>query len=183
MTFLPDGYKVPSKSNYMKLKDGPNNIRILSSAIVGFEYWNTDNKPVRLRENPSVIPVDIRLDEKTGKPTAIKHFWAFIVYNIDEGHIQVMEITQAGIQEDIKALADNPKWGDPKGYELTITRTGSGLETRYQTMPCPHSPLTDEIAKKYAAMTINLEALFDGGNPITEGAVMVQETQSEQVPF
>ena len=44
--FLPENYKSP-EGNYMKLQDGENTFRVLSSAIVGWEYWNRDNKPVR----------------------------------------------------------------------------------------------------------------------------------------
>ena len=41
--FLPSGYK--EVSNYMKFVDGENRFRILSPAIVGWEYWNEDVDP------------------------------------------------------------------------------------------------------------------------------------------
>jgi hypothetical protein len=76
--FVPDGYKVPKGSgNYMKLQDGANKFRILTAPIIGWEYWNAENKPVRSRERWSSIPADARLDEGAFKP---KHFWAFVVY-------------------------------------------------------------------------------------------------------
>lgn len=46
--FLPTDYKVPeAPSNYARFQDGINRFRILGSAITGFEYFTTDNKPVR----------------------------------------------------------------------------------------------------------------------------------------
>ena len=44
-TFLPDGYEVPKSSGggYMKFKQGANKFRILSSPVLGWEYW-TESK-------------------------------------------------------------------------------------------------------------------------------------------
>ena len=162
--FLPEGYKVPDNKSYMKLKDGENVLRVLSSAIVGYEYWTEDNKPVRSKEVFKGIPEDIRLD-KDGNPTKVKHFWAFIVWNYDSGAIQILEITQATIQGAIKALVDNKKWGSPKEYDLAITRTGEGFDTEYNVVPNPKEDLSPEIKEFYEAKNINLEALYENGNP------------------
>ena len=162
--FLPSGYTALSTSNYFKFKDGANTFRVLSSAIVGFEYWNTANKPVRSAEAFKTTPPDIRLD-KDGNPTKIKHFWCFTVWSYDDNRVQIMEITQASIREAIKALVDNAKWGDPHNYDLTITRSGEGLDTSYQVMPNPHSELDPKIKEEYESRVIRLEALFDGEDP------------------
>ena len=39
MSFLPDGYKEPVKSNYMSFQDGTNAFRVLADAKIGWEYW------------------------------------------------------------------------------------------------------------------------------------------------
>ena len=148
--------------NYTKLKEGQTDIRILSSAIIGFEYWNTENKPVRSKEPFAETP-DIKIG-KDGK-SKVKHFWAFIVWNYTENSLQVMEITQVTIMNAVKALVDNEKWGDPKGYDITITRTGEGLETEYQTMPNPHSEIEEEVKALYEETTIDLEKLYTGEDP------------------
>lgn len=163
-TFLPNEYKLPSSSNYLKLKDGENTFRVLSSAIIGYEYWNTENKPVRLRNAPKTIPDDIGLD-KNGETKKIKHFWAFVVWSYDNNAIQILEITQSTIQGAIKALVDNKKWGTPKDYDITITRSGDGFDTEYQIMPNPHSKLDENIQKAYEEKSINLDKLYEGKNP------------------
>jgi hypothetical protein len=62
--FLPPDYSVPKKGGgYMKFQDGPNKVRFLSAPILGYEYWNNDNKPVRAREAWESIPADARLDD------------------------------------------------------------------------------------------------------------------------
>ena len=164
MSFLPTTYtKIPTSSNYLKFQDGDNNFRVLSSAVVGYQYWNIERKPVRARENWNFIPADMQFDENGG--FKINHFWAFTVWNYDEQKIQILEVTQKQIMKALKALVDNAKWGDPKGYDITITRSGKGFDTEYIVQPSPHSPLDEKVAKLYAETNINLEALFDGNDP------------------
>jgi hypothetical protein len=157
-TFLPANYKTP-EGNYMKLLEGENTFRVLSSAIVGYEYWNKDNKPVRLRKQPVTTPEDIRIDND--KPSSIKHFWAFLVYSHRAEKAQILEITQGSIQDAIKSLVQSKNWGDPKTYDITINRNGSGLDTEYSVMPNPKS----EFPADLVTPSVNLEALFTGEDP------------------
>lgn len=166
MSFLPDGYKkVPSNSDYMKLVDGLNTFRVLGAAVVGYIYWNVEDKPVRSKTPFSGIPADIRTD-KDGMPEKIKHFWSFPVWNYDEERVQILEIPQKQVQTQMKALVDNPRWGDPKMYDITVTRSGSGFDTEYVVQPNPPiAPVDPKIAEAYAKKPVNLEALFTGADP------------------
>jgi len=161
--FPTEDYTIPQHSNYMKFVEGENTFRVLSSAIVGYEYWNKDNKPMRSRECPETKPMDIKT-EKDGS-WKINHFWAFVVWNYEAKKIQILELTQKGIMKAVKAYIDNTKWGNPKEYDFTVTRTGSGLDTEYQTMANPHSELESDIRGQYIKTSINLEKLYDGEDP------------------
>lgn len=164
MSFLPTSYNVPeSASGYMKLKQGANRFRILSPAITGFEYWNKDNKPVRSKTNWDLIPQDIKVGND-GMPTAIKHFWAFVVWNYNENLIQILEITQATIQRGLKIKIDNRE-GKATENDFIITRTGEGMDTEYDIDVAEASPLKHEIEIAYKAKKMDLEALFTGGDP------------------
>lgn len=55
--------------------------------------------------------------------------------------------------------------GDPKGYDITISREGSGLDTEYTVMANPHTAVDLEAVASFEASSINLEALFDGADP------------------
>ena len=164
--FLPKDYKRPDTSDFMKFKDGENVFRVLTPAITGFEYWNKDSKPVRSREPFDGIPEDIKRNAD-GTPDPIKHFWAFGVWNYQANRVQVLEITQASIQDAVKALWDNPKWGSPVKYDISVTREGSGFDTTYTVMPNPHSELEPYIAEAFRAKKPNLEALYDGEYPFS----------------
>lgn len=162
--FLPSDYQVPAGGgNYMKLIEGQNKFRILSSAITGYEYWTQDKKPVRSKQFPTSTP-NIKTD-MAGKPERPKHFWAFVVWNYSANAVQILQITQSTIQSGIKALVDNPEWGDPKKYNITISRSGEGLNSEYTVMPNPHSELPDEAKKLFEDTTIDLNALYAGADP------------------
>jgi len=156
--FLPPDYEPPkSHSNYMKFQDGDNKFRILSKPILGWLDWK-DKTPYRfqLSEKPtnSMSP-----DQK------IKHFWAFVVWNYDEEDVQVLEITQATIQNAIRALSQNSDWGDPFDYDIKVSKKGSKLDTEYVVTPVPHKPVAKFITDAYNNKPCDLESLFDGEDP------------------
>lgn len=168
MSFLPPGYTAPKASgNYFKLEKGENRFRIMSSAIVGHEYWNTDNKPIRSREPFKTVPADARIEEGKFKP---KHFWAFVVFNYAENKLQVMEITQTTIMSAIEALVANPKWGPPQKYDLVVNATGDGLDREYAVVPEPHTE-----APSADASGVRLEELYTGGDPFNPSEVVADE--------
>ncbi len=178
--FTPEGYEVPaSVGNYFKLKEGANTIRILTSPILGYEYWNVDNKPVRSQKKFEEIPVGIKKD-KDGKPTKISHFWAMVVYNYADEAIQIMEITQKTLQKAILALAENPKWGHPKGFDITITKTGEKLDTEYSVVPEPHTPIDPKIAEKFANKKVDLTRLYEGKDPFSSDEKAPYPTQEDE---
>lgn len=162
-SFLPDNYEVPQKGgNYMKMKDGENRFRILTSPILGYEWWEQDGETRK--------PVRVRMDAKittTPESEKAKHFWAMPVYNYQEEAIQILEITQATIQKAIKALAKDADWGSPVNYDLVVTRSGKELNTEYQVQPKPAKELDKTIAEKFAQTNIRLEALYDGDDPFS----------------
>lgn len=160
MTRLPNNYELPKSEGgkYTKLQNGTTKIRILTSPIIGWEYFSNDNKPNRSRIPYSWIPVD----SKDGKKA--KEFWAFVVYNYDEERIQVMEITQKSLKEQLLALARDEDFWDPKEYDLKITRSGEKLDTTYNIIALGKAEFTNQKAIE-EAQAVNLEALYDGNDP------------------
>ena len=171
--FLPEDYKIPTSSKYMKFNEGENTFRVMSSAIVGWEYFNTDNKPVRQREAFDGTPEDI----KNGG--AVKPFWAFVVWNCEEKKIQILEITQKGIMGAIQGFVKNAKWGAPQKYDIVVTRKGSGLDTEYSVMPVPHSEVPEEATKSFEKTPVNLEALYTGDDPFKSDDDKIEYPEEE----
>jgi hypothetical protein len=62
-------------------------------------------------------------------------------------------------------LIHNEDWGDPRDYNITITRKGEKLDTEYTVVPSPKTEVPAELKRMYGEKNIDLEALYDGGNP------------------
>ena len=177
--FLPTDYKAPA-GKYMKFKEGENRFRVMSSAITGFEYWNTDNSPVRSKtpftETPGI--------KKDGGKSKISHFWAFVVWNYQEDAINVLELTQRGIQGFIKGLVDDKDWGDPKNYDIIVNREGSGLDTEYVVRSSPHKEISEEMKTANRETKINLSKLYTGEDPFMADEKKVEDDNPlKDIPF
>ena len=145
-----------SKSNFTRLTEGTHKLRVLSSAIVGYEGWGEkDGKKAPVRYEVEEVP-PFGPDGKEPK-----YFWAFSVWNYEQERIQIMEITQKTIRTAIQAYVDNEAWGDPKTYDLVITRTGKEMQdTEYTVVANPHSDppvVKDELP--------DLKVWMEGGDP------------------
>ncbi len=47
-----------------------------------------------------------------------------MVYDYKAKKVKIMELTQKTVMAPFKPLVENPKWGDPKSYDITMTRPG-----------------------------------------------------------
>jgi len=162
---------MPTQSRYVKLKQGANKIRILDSAVIGYEWWEDvdgGRRPVRVSTFKEAV-------SQGQEP--IKHFWAFPVWNYDENAVQIMEVTQKTIMSALKALVENEDWGDPKNYDITISRSGEGMETEYNVTPSPQKPLPVEAKQEMEDLQPDLTALFRGEDPFKQETAPLEATQ------
>ena len=167
MTFLDENYKQPETvSKYLKFKkDWDTEFRILSDAITGYVYFNTDNKPERSKEYPTDWEANSKINEKNWKKDTPKHFWAFSVWNYETKQVCILEITQKSIQNDIMAYYKNAKRGDPKDYDITVTRKGEWLDTKYTVISNPKTEVDKDVLWAYFDAQINLAALYEWADP------------------
>lgn len=161
--FLEKSYQMPETSNYfMKgLPEGEHPFRVMSSAIAGFEYFSTENKPFRSKKPFEETP-NIKYGEYP------KHFLAFVVWNYNAKKLQIMSITQKTIMQPLIKYANNEKWGNPADYDLILTKEGSGkMDTKYSLMSSPKEPISEEIQSAYEKAGIDMNKLFTGENPFS----------------
>ena len=170
-----------SGGNYMKLQPGANQFRIVGSGddggfIQGMLGWSTNDEGKRQPHRWRVGEDAPRTFEE--RP---KEFFAMLVWNYKESRIQILELTQKRLKEDLLALAsDKEDWGDPRKYDITITKSGEGLETTYAMTPKPHKKRADEINEAVKNLKANLTALYDGGDPFEDAPAPVQEEAGEE---
>jgi hypothetical protein len=139
----------------------------MTSPVVGNRYFvelaDGSKKPVRKRPGEKINVGEIT--------EPIKHFWAMVVYNYDAQDFQILEISQKTIQNQIMALINNAKWGNPKQYDLVIKRSGEKLDTDYQVIPQPKQDLEPAIKEGFEGVEIDLTQLYStaqnpyGGDP------------------
>jgi len=175
-----------SGGNYAKLLQGENKFRIVGDIedtppgfIVGMVGWITNEegqrRPVRYTTGESV-PQTFK-----DKP---KEFFAMLVWNYAEERIQVLELTQAGLKDELIKLDADVDWGDLRKFDISIIRSGEGLETSYVMTPKPHKKRTDEINAAVKAMKVNLNALFTGDDPFAEEAPSAEPSGGDEpAPF
>ena len=176
--FLPVGYQTPDvPSNYMESEKGLNTFRILSSAIVGYEWWvengESGRKPVRVR---TLEEVPSEIQNAASDRHRAKHFWAFTAYNYKTKTIQVLVLKQKTIMGAIEAFGENPKWGNPKNYDLIVEKSRTGSRERdveYSVIPEPPSRLDEGIVELAKYVPVNLDALYDGADPLAQAQAQV----------
>lgn len=144
--FVPKDYEAPKNTGlYMKLEDGSNKFLPLGPTVMGYEYWTTENKAVRQTEAFKKTPEDIKLDDK-GKPTKIKHFWAFPVWNYAGKQVQLLQISQKSVMDSMLSYIKSEDWGNPiLNYSFTVDKKGKGFETTYTVMANPKKDIPAEI--------------------------------------
>lgn len=160
--FLPTGYEAPkSISFYTKFEDGEKvRLRILPSGledrncITGFEYFEDmdDGKKKPMRSSKSMKHIEE------------KHFWAFKVYNYNLGVVQLCSLKQKTLMKQMKEIFENEDYGDPLGYDISISRTGKGMDTEYSLVPSPPKP----FVVQYEDKNINWNNWIEGEDPLSE---------------
>lgn len=198
--FMPEGYQEPrskSAGSYFKVNDPSKGeetkrVRIMGSfnnpatAIMGWEVWTEiqDEESGELRRIPiRKTHSDANYDELTEFEEP-QHFWAIQVYNLEVNEPQIWGITQRTIQRAIRGFAENKAWGDPTGYVIAVTRTGHGLNTKYNLMPEPPiEPPPDDIIKAMAEAKIDCREMFarDGKGENPFGAL--SDDSDDGMPF
>lgn len=170
-----------ASGNYMKLQQGANQFRIVGSFddgtnIQGMLGWSTNDEGKRQPHRWRVGEDAPRTFEE--RP---KEFFAILVWNYKESRIQILELTQKGLKHELMALAsDAEDWGDPRKYDISITKSGEGLETTYAMTPKPPKKRADEINEAVKNLKANLAALYDGGDPFEDAPAPVQEPVQEE---
>lgn len=182
--FLPKGYEIPKQDSlFMKFQQGANKFRSLTDVTLGYEYWNADGKPVRMKEMPESKPEDLRINDD-GTLSAIKHFWAFLVLDREDNEIKLLMVNQTGIMGQINDLLTNPDWGDPKDYDLTVTRKGEKLETKYSVQPSPKKKITKDELKLVEDTDVDIEKLVFGTKKMIKDEEIIEDrVEIEDVSF
>lgn len=150
--------------NISKIPDGqPLRLRFFGEGITGFLAWSVDRKPLRWPLRPETLPEIVKPDDNGDR--LAKFFLCGICWDYSTETFRVIEITQKGIIGEIHKYLADEDYGDPTQYDISITRTGSGLETKYEVVMKPPKPPAASLQAKFEALDWDLNRLFDGEHP------------------
>lgn len=155
--FIGEDSLSTGSASYMKLEKGDSKFRIISKPISGWLEW-IDKKPIRTTLGDGE-------PEATDDDSPPKKFVAFAVIDRKDGLVKILELTQQSVIKAIRALANNPDWGNPFTYDINVTKTGESLKTKYTVQPSPKKPLNKVEMAEADEKKCNLEALFAGEDP------------------
>lgn len=99
---------------------------------------------VRIASEPAIYESEGKNDKGE---VQLSTRYAWLVWNQDEQAPQVLQMS-ATFFRSLATLYKDPDWGDPTGYDIKITREGTGLNTTYSVVASPNrEPLGPEAKK------------------------------------
>lgn len=183
-------------SGFFKSEQGQTEFLIVDGVVPGYQAWMLDGS-CKKQEQVFEEPIEgIRLREVKDKagnvvgsePEKQQFYWALALYNFKTKAFEIAQFTQKGIREELLALQNNPKWGDPTGnYTITLDKSGEGFKTEYKLMPNPNDDASKaqiaEIMAQYKAAPIDVRAtLFGATAPTTEVATEEEAPAEVEAP-
>lgn len=162
--FLPEDY-TPAVSEFMKLGEGDNKVRILSKPLIGQLWWVSadgvvrDKGTIQKGDKPFRVEFQDELPEDVLELQA-KEFWMMKVYDYKAKGIRIFEITQQTIIKSLNEFITSEDWGDPREYDINFKKEGSGKETKYFVMPSPHSALKEEVKEASENSKVELSSFL-----------------------
>ena len=173
------GYLNPSS-----IEDGGNvRFAILSEQpLEGVEVWFTkDGGGMTKRITPEWPDAELlsQLEKQVGGTVterdgrkAIKSCSAFAVYDYEAEAVRVFSANQKTLLADLNRLFSDEDYSDLSEWDVKVTRTGKGTDTKYHAAMVPTKRSNTKVAQAVinawdtaCASGFDLEALYDGGNP------------------
>ena len=194
--YLPDNEMEEStESDWLNItENGTYRMRIMgikgddNQFMEGWEVWEEyedENGSKRSRPHRSKFvqgakaPQELLDLERNGDA---RYFRMFVVFY--EGRPKIYEVRQKTIRRQILELTRDEEWGDPRDYDIAVTRSGQGKETSYNVMPKPKEPLTPEMLQRVEDARIDLQAIWEGGQPFgaleSDSDARMEETGNDQ---
>jgi len=135
-------------TDFMNLDEGSNPVRVITSPYQFYIHWSKDatgaNRKVRCALDGCPLC-------QQGERAVAR--WIVGVMNRKTGKAAIVEIGPQ-IFKQMHALAKNPKWGDPRKYDLDVKRQPKGSQPLYIVTPEPKEPISDEekgVIKEFLA--------------------------------
>lgn len=130
-------------SDFLKLSEGDNIIRIVTEGIIATIYgMKTGQRWLRFGTQ-----VDVRTKEKYGKSISSQRKWIWVALNRATGQVGLLEVGPVignAICEKARELAK-----DPREFDIMIKRFGTGMNTKYEVLNIePSKEISTEVMER-----------------------------------
>lgn len=164
--------------NQLKSSGDKIKVRVLGDWVTGRLVWGDSEsggrKPNRFKYGEKIPAEAYGINHFTGEKEKLHQFIAAVCYNYGTERVEILEIAKKTVIRQIYDLECDDDWGDSRGYDLTISRTGTGTDTKYATIPSNKG----KFKKKVDHEKVDIEAIFTGENPFE--ALEREGDQSEE---
>lgn len=106
----------------------------------GIFFKFEEGKEVRLRLQSEPVIFD-SVFKSTGQ---VSTKYAYVMYNYDAEQAQILQIP-GGVFKTIQSFARDTEYGDPQEYDFKMTRSGTGLDTKYEVKPSPKKTKLEDV--------------------------------------
>jgi hypothetical protein len=152
------------QSDYYKFEEGKNQFRIVSPFAWGYKY-NFKNSAEGAAKNYPFYKTDSA--EVEANRSKLQLTAGMVVFDYRTNELKALTVHQKNILNAIREYNDNPKYGEPTGYDLFVTKTGSGKNSKYpSTTADPKEEMSQAIKDALAKVTINLDNFYEGKSVI-----------------
>lgn len=108
--------------------------------------------------------------------------YAWKIWNDTDKVAQIMQMG-VNVYRTIRTLAKDPEYGDPRGYNLKITRHGEKLETKYEIVASPKQIPLSEFAPEAQAELDKIDDLeaVKKGKGVSNAEYLTAQTVREPI--
>lgn len=129
------------ESKYIKFPEGDTKLRIVSDVYTALRHKVELNGKWRNIACPKTLNSDAPCPLCSSDKPRMQ--WVVKVLDRADNKIKILE-SGSMIFGQLRKLAENEEYGDPKEYDITINRTGEKLNTEYTVIPArQNTPLTE----------------------------------------
>jgi len=154
--FDEDYEESSSSGDYLPMPKEGSYIRVLlmGQGLVGWCYWNNQDRPVKTVDELDHIPDPQKEDTKQ------KRFSVFPVWDIESQSFKLLEVTQKGVRQwiiDTQRQGEHDLLAGEVG--IRITPEGSGINTKYKCATTSIKPVQGTYQQKAAAIEKEAERI------------------------
>ena len=152
-------------SKYMKFPVGDSKIRIVSDVYSSMRHGMEIEGAYKNICCPKTV--DPTLACPLCKKEKPRQKWIVKVIDRKDGLVKILE-SGTMIFSQLASFVENVEYGDPTNYDITVTRIGERLETKYTLVPSrSNTELTEEEVEMVKVDKFDLE-LYTTPRPIKE---------------